>query len=157
VPADAAKPEAFVKRVLISAAAAAAVALSAALADASGVRAKLELRQTAVGVILVNARGFTVYAFTRDSRDEDACRAILRCLNVWPPVLTTGKPLAGPGLRAAMIGTITLRSGEKQVTYGGHPLYTYIADVNPGQTTYVNRLQFGGRWPAINSAGRTVK
>jgi len=146
-----------VRRVLISAAAAAAVASPAAFAHATGVRATLALRQTAVGTILVNARGFTVYAFSRDSRGKDACRAIRLCLSVWPPVTTTSRPLAGRGVRAALIGTITLGSGKKQVTYDGRPLYTYIADVRPGQTTYVNLFQFGGRWPAIDSAGRMVR
>jgi predicted lipoprotein with Yx(FWY)xxD motif len=146
-----------VKRVLISIAATAAVALPAALANASGVRAELELRRTAVGTILVNARGFTVYAFSRDSRNKDACKAIRLCLSVWPPVTTSGEPLAGAGVSSDLIGTITLRTGVKQVTYGGRPLYTYIADRRPGQTTYVNLLQFGGRWPAVNAAGREVK
>jgi predicted lipoprotein with Yx(FWY)xxD motif len=146
-----------VKRVLISVAVAAAVTLPAAFADAKGVRAKLELRRTAVGTILVNGRGFTVYAFARDSRNKDACQAIRLCLTVWPPVTTTGKPLAGPGVRANLIGTIRLRSGVKQVTYAGHPLYTYVADTRPAETFFVNIPQFGGRWPAVNSAGHDVK
>jgi predicted lipoprotein with Yx(FWY)xxD motif len=146
-----------VRRVLISAAAIAAMALPTALADASGVRAKLQLRHTADGMILVDGRGFTVYAFSRDSRGNDACQGIRLCLSVWPPVRTTGQPLAGPGLSASLLGTITLKNGAKQVTYGGHPLYTYIGDVSPGQTTYVNRFQLGGRWPAVNAGGHEVK
>jgi hypothetical protein len=43
------------------------------------------------------------------------------------------------------------------VTYAGHPLYRYIADTGPGQTSYINILQFGGRWPAVNGAGHEVK
>jgi predicted lipoprotein with Yx(FWY)xxD motif len=147
----------FVSRVVIALAATAAAALPAALADASGVRAKLQLRHTRIGTILVNARGFTVYAFSRDSRDKDACQQIHLCLNVWPPVTTTGKALAGPGVRASMLGTITLRNRVEQVTYAGHPLYTYIGDTVPGQTSYVNHFQLGGRWPALNAAGREVK
>jgi predicted lipoprotein with Yx(FWY)xxD motif len=146
-----------VSRVLFLLAATAVVALPTALADASAVRAKLQLRHTRLGTILVNSRGFTVYAFSRDSRDKDACQAIHVCLNAWPPVTTTTRPIAGPGVRAALIGTITLRGGAKQVTYRGRPLYTYIGDRSPGQTTYVNLLQFGGRWPAVNAAGREVK
>jgi predicted lipoprotein with Yx(FWY)xxD motif len=146
-----------VRKVLISVAAATVLALPTALADASGTRAKLQLRHTALGMILVNGRGFTVYAFSRDSRAKDACQGIHLCLNVWPTVKTTGQPLAGPGVRASLIGTITLRNGTKQVTYGGHPLYTYIGDVSPGQTTYVNRFQLGGRWPAVDPAGGEVR
>lgn len=145
------------KRVLIAVAAAAAVALSAGLADASGLHARLELRQTPLGKILVNGHGFTLYAFTRDRRNKDACQAIHVCLNAWPAVTSTGKPLAGPGVSAALIGTIKLKSGAKQVTYDGYPLYTYIGDTQPGETAFVNILQFGGRWPAVNAAGHEVK
>ena len=51
----------------------------------------------------------------------------------------------------------SLKNGKKRLTYGGHPLYTYGGDSGPGQTFYVNFLQFGGRWPAVNAAGGEVK
>lgn len=134
------------------------VALSAVpLAGASSSRAKLELRKTRVGTILVNSRGFTLYAFTKDGRDRDNCAQSSPCIRIWPPVSTVGAPIAGPGIRASLIGTITIKGRIRQVTYGGHPLYTYVADTSPGQTTYVNVLQFGGRWPAVNAAGQEVK
>ena len=146
------------RRTLIIIAVAAVSAVGAAsLAMAKAGPAKLELRKTRVGTILVNSRGFTLYAFTRDSRNHDACAALRSCLTAWPAVTTGGKAVAGPGVRASLIGTITLKGGIEQVTYAGHPLYTYIADVRPGQTSYVNFLQFGGRWPAVNAAGGEVK
>ncbi len=147
------------KRVLILIAVTAiSTSLTATLAGASGSRAKLELRRTSVGTILVNGSGFTVYAFTRDAKDQDACARIRGCLGAWPPVTTTGgRPAAGRGLEAKLIGTVTLKGGTKQVTYAGHPLYTYIADTGPAETFYVNLFQFGGRWPAVNAAGLEVK
>jgi predicted lipoprotein with Yx(FWY)xxD motif len=134
----------------------AAAALLAAPAGASGVRAKIELRQTSAGKILVNARGYTVYSFSRDSRNKDACQNIHVCLNVWPPVKTSGKPIAGPGVHQNLLGTITLKNGAKQVTYAGHPLYTYIGDTHPAETFYINLYQFTGFWPAVNGAGHNV-
>ena len=131
--------------------------LAASLASASGRRAKLGLRRTSAGMILVNGRGFTLYAFTRDSRNHDACAKIKHCLAAWPAVTTTGRPVAGPGVKPGLIGTITLKSGVKQVTYAGHPLYRYIGDQSPGQTYYINFLQFSGHWPALNAAGKEVK
>jgi predicted lipoprotein with Yx(FWY)xxD motif len=131
--------------------------LTATLAVASGSPAKLQLRRTGVGTILVNGRGFTLYAFTRDGHARDSCAGIPGCLGAWPPVTTSGKPLAGPGVRTGLIGTITLKGGVKQVTYAGHPLYTYAGDSGPGQTFYVNFFQFGGRWPAVSAAGLEVK
>lgn len=132
-------------------------ALPSAAADASGRRAKLQLRKTKVGTILVNGRGFTLYAFTKDSRNHDKCAKIKSCLGAWPALTTGGKPIAAKGVRASLIGTIKVKGVGQQVTYAGHPLYTYIADTSPGSTFYVNILQFGGRWPALNSAGQEVK
>lgn len=134
-----------------------AAAFITGLAGARTTRAKLQLRKTSVGKILVNARGFTVYAFTKDGRNKDNCAKITSCVGAWPVVATSGGAIAGPGVRASLIGTITLKGGVKQVTYAGHPLYTYVGDSSPGQTYYVNISQFGGRWPAINAAGREVK
>jgi predicted lipoprotein with Yx(FWY)xxD motif len=135
-------------------AAAVIAALAAGPAGAAG--STLKLRTTSVGTILVNGRGFTVYAFTKDGRNRDACAAISGCLSVWPVVSGASRPTLGPGVKRSLVGTITLKGGKKQLTYGGHPLYTYIGDSGPGQTSYVNFLQFGGRWPAGNAAGHLV-
>jgi predicted lipoprotein with Yx(FWY)xxD motif len=133
-----------------------AAAVPAALAEAHVGHTDLKLRKTSAGTILVDSRGFTLYAFTKDRRNHDACASIRNCLAVWPMLTVTGKPTAGPGVRRSLIGTITVK-GKKQVTYAGHPLYRYIADTAPGQTYFINILQFGGRWPAVNAAGQEVK
>jgi predicted lipoprotein with Yx(FWY)xxD motif len=130
---------------------------TAAVASASSRGEKLQLRRTGVGTILVNGRSRTVYAFTRDSRNKDACQGISGCLHVWPPVTSAGKPIAGSGIKSSLLGTITIKGGAKQVTYAGHPLYTYSGDSGPGQTGYVNFSAFGGRWPALNASGNEVK
>jgi predicted lipoprotein with Yx(FWY)xxD motif len=151
-------PFTAVKRIAILATIAAILAaLATATAVARGGGSTLQLRKTSVGTILVNSRGFTVYAFTKDTRNHDACVAISGCPKVWPPVTATGKPTAGKGVKQGLLGTIKLANGKRQVTYAGHPLYTYVADKSPGQTSYVNVLQFGGRWPALNAAGGEVK
>ena len=128
---------------------------AAAPAGAGSGGAKLQLRKTKVGTILVNSRGFTVYAFTKDTRNRDNCGSA--CLRFWPPVATAGRPIAGPGVRSSLIGTIRLKNGVEQVTYAGHPLYTYSQDTRPAETKYINLLQFGGFWPAMNAAGQEVK
>jgi predicted lipoprotein with Yx(FWY)xxD motif len=148
-----------VKRIVgvLAAVAAAAAVTQASVAAASGAAAKLQLRKTHVGTILVNGQGRTIYAFTKDRRNRDACVSIQGCRNVWPLVTTSGKPVAGRGVRTRLLGTITIGHGVRQVTYAGHPLYTYVADSGPGDTFYVNFAQFGGRWPALNAAGNEVK
>jgi predicted lipoprotein with Yx(FWY)xxD motif len=133
-----------------------AASLVPALAGAKGSGAKIELHNTKLGKILVNSRGFTIYAFTPDGRNKDRCAAIRQCLAVWPVVATSGRPIAGPGVKQSLLGTIKV--GHKtQVTYAGHPLYTYVGDFHAAQTTYVNILQFHGRWPALNASGKEVK
>jgi predicted lipoprotein with Yx(FWY)xxD motif len=147
-----------VKRILIAVLAAATLAaLATSTAGARVSRSTLKLRKTSVGTILVNGRGFTIYAFTKDGRNRDACASISGCLSVWPVVTDAAKPVLGRGVESSLVGTIRIKGGTKQLTYAGRPLYTYVADGGPGQTSYVNFLQFGGRWPAINAAGHEVK
>jgi predicted lipoprotein with Yx(FWY)xxD motif len=145
-----------VKRALILLTCIAALA-SATVAVAAGHRAKLKLGNTSLGKIIVNGRGFTIFMFTRDRKRRDNCVKVPECTSVWPPVTTSGRPVLGPGLKRSLVGTITLRPGVKQVTYGGHPLYTYSASSGPGDTSYVSFPQFGGTWYALNAAGHAVK
>ncbi|HEX3189912.1 MAG TPA: hypothetical protein VHS30_09005 [Streptosporangiaceae bacterium] len=54
----------------------------------------------------------------------------------------TGRPAAGPSV-TGRLGTITRPDDSAQVTYDGHPLYTYIADTAPGQA-HGNNLNLNG-------------
>jgi predicted lipoprotein with Yx(FWY)xxD motif len=120
--------------------------------------AKVQLASTTSGRILVDgSSGFTLYEFTKDSRNKDACVKVSGCVALWPPLTSSGKPRAGAGVRASLLSTIRLPSGARQVTYAGHPLYTYPADGAPAQTSYIGADQFGGRWYALNAAGHAVK
>ena len=117
---------------------------------------KVDLRSTRDGKILVNSSGFTLYAFTKDATKRDNCMKIRGCIAVWPPLTTTGNPVAGPGLEASLLGTVPYKGALKQVTYAGHPLYTYKGDDGPGSTKYIDESQSGGRWPALNASGQEV-
>jgi predicted lipoprotein with Yx(FWY)xxD motif len=119
--------------------------------------AKVQLRSTSIGKLLVNGSGFTLYMFTRDGHNKDTCVKINMCTGTWPPFTTTGKPKAGPGVSASKLSTISLSGGRKQVTYAGHPLYRYSFPLGPGDTTYTNTPEFGGTWLAINAAGQAVR
>ena len=146
------------KRMWTTVIAAALVAgIASALAAARSPRPAVQLRKTKLGKILVDAHGFTVYAFTRDKRNVDSCVKVKGCLPVWPAVTSSGKPVGGPGVKASLLGTIRLKHGVLQVTYAGHPLYTFGGDSHPGQTNNVNIYQYGGRWPAVNASGGEVK
>jgi len=119
--------------------------------------AKVELRKTSAGRILVTSSGFTLYRFSKDATKKDTCLKVSGCAENWPPLKTKGTPVAGHGVKASLLGTIRLPSGAKQVTYAGHPLYTYAQASERGETVYIGAEQFGGIWYAVNSAGHNVK
>jgi predicted lipoprotein with Yx(FWY)xxD motif len=133
----------------------ACLALTASLAIAGAGKPKLQLHATSLGKILVDNHGYTVYAFGPDKRNKDVCQNIFGCLAEWP-IVTPSAVLAGPGVKRSLIGEIKV-DGGKQLTYAGHPLYTFTRDDKPHETTYVNYLQYGGRWPALNAKGKLVK
>jgi predicted lipoprotein with Yx(FWY)xxD motif len=72
-----------------------------------------------------------------------------------PPLLTSGKPRAGAGVRAALLGTIKRAGGARQVTYRGHPLYTFKLE-HAGQTKGEGLTDFGPPFYAVSPAGAAV-
>ncbi len=85
----------------------------------------------ALGSILTDKDGKTLYFFTRDADGISACGAA--CLPSWP--LFYEKELAvGTGLNAADFGVITRADGAKQTTYKGLPLYRFVNDAAAGET-----------------------
>jgi predicted lipoprotein with Yx(FWY)xxD motif len=94
--------------------------------------------------VLTNARGFTLYSFAPDTPAASKCYG--SCAVYWPPV--TGTAAANPGL-PGRVGTITRTGGSRQLTYNGHPLYTYIGDTAPGQARGNNLNLNGGLWHEV--------
>jgi len=105
-----------------------------------------------LGQILVNGQGMTLYAFTKDTPDQSNCDA--KCLANWPALVSSGSPKLGPGVDASLIGTATLPSGEKIITYDHMPLYTFIKDTQPGQ---VNGEDVGSVWYTVSPDGKLVQ
>ena len=109
-------------------------------------------RQSALGSVVVNSAGHTLYLFGKDMNGRSACDG--QCAAYWPPLLSHGKPVVLPGLKAALVGTTTRADGSRQVTYAGHPLYLYVQDTKPGQTTGEGLQDFGAAWDALTPLGR---
>jgi predicted lipoprotein with Yx(FWY)xxD motif len=63
---------------------------------------------------------------SNDRGRESACRGT--CAVSWPPVLTSARPEAGPGVNQRAIGVIMRPDGTQQVTYHGRPLYLFNKD-----------------------------
>lgn len=104
-----------------------------------------------LGRIIVDSKGFTLYDFHKDKGTTSACYG--GCAAVWPPLLTEGNPKAGEGAMASKLGTTKRKDGTVQVTYAGHPLYTYEADTKPGDTTGNDISSFGAEWYALQPSG----
>ena len=117
----------------------------------SGASASVGVANNSLGSILVNANGRTLYLFKADSGTMSACTGA--CATAWPPLLASGTPTAGTGLAASKLGTITRSDGTHQVTYNGHPLYLFIKDTKPGQTTGQGVTAFGAAWFALIPSG----
>ena len=94
--------------------------------------------------VLTNAKGFTLYSFAPDTPATSKCYG--SCAAYWPPV--TGSPAAAAGLPGT-VGTIKRSDGSAQLTYNGHPLYTYIGDSAPGQAKGNNLNLNGGLWHEV--------
>jgi predicted lipoprotein with Yx(FWY)xxD motif len=101
------------------------------------------LKTTTIGgkTVLTNAQGRTLYSFAPDTPTTSKCYG--QCAQYWPPVL--GTAAAGTGLPGT-VGTIKRTDGSEQLTYNGHPLYTYVGDSAPGQANGNNVNLNGGLW-----------
>jgi len=106
------------------------------------------------GPILVDDKGMTVYLFVKDTGTASTCYA--QCATFWPPVLTTGKPQAGVGVDASLLGATTRTDGKVEVTYAGHPLYYFATDKAPGDTTGQGVNGFGDLWWVVKPSGVAV-
>ncbi len=104
-----------------------------------------------LGQILVDEKGMTLYAFTRDEPNTSNCAG--DCLKAWPPLHTAGKPQAGEGVDTSLLGATSLPDGTHVVTYNQMPLYYWIADVKPGDTTGQNVNEV---WFVVNPQGEMV-
>jgi predicted lipoprotein with Yx(FWY)xxD motif len=144
--------------VLIAAASGSAVASAQSGATSAHAARSTEvvLRHTSLGAILTTSSGFTLYEFTRDHGSEDSCMKIHGCSQAWPALESTGKPSAGPGVEGSLLSSVRVAGGAMQVTYAGHPLYTYSGD-SRGSTGYVGVNAFGGSWYALSASGHAVR
>ena len=105
-----------------------------------------------LGQVLVDSQGHTLYAFSKDSGGSSACTGA--CAKAWPPLtVEQGEPEPSNGAAAARIGTIDLPDGGRQVTYAGHPLYSFSGDKQPGEANGNGADAFGGTWSALKGSG----
>lgn len=107
------------------------------------------------GPVLTTGTGHTLYDFAPDTPGRSECITSV-CVELWPPLLVTGRPTVGKGLIQGMVGTIRRPGGTIQVTYGGHPLYTWRGDTKAGMITGQALLNAGGYWYVVSPSGQQL-
>jgi predicted lipoprotein with Yx(FWY)xxD motif len=133
-------------------AATALASLTAIASSATSKPATVKTGTSALGRIVVDGQSHTLYLFEKDKRGKSACSGA--CATNWPPLLTKGKPKAGAGAKAALLGTTKRADGSTQVTYNKHPLYTFVGDKGKrGATTGEGLDAFGAKWYVVAAKG----
>lgn len=107
--------------------------------------------RNSLGTILTDTHGRAVYMFEADKGPTSTCTG--GCAQAWPPLTTTGPPVAGAGVNAALLATSPRPDGTTQLNYNGHPLYYYDDDHGPGTTAGQGENAFGAKWYVLNPAG----
>lgn len=107
-----------------------------------------------MGAYLTDEAGRTLYIFDQDTRNKSECEDF--CTNTFRPYTVDGRPTAGGGAVAALLGTLDRGDGSTQVTYSGHPLYTYAGDISAGSRAGHGKVGFGGRWSAVGPGGEVA-
>jgi predicted lipoprotein with Yx(FWY)xxD motif len=79
------------------------------------------------GNLLANANGMTVYTFDRDvaGSGKSACNA--DCAAKWPPVVATSSDH-----QQGQFTIVVRDDGSRQWAFNGKPVYTWVADKQPG-------------------------
>lgn len=129
---------------------------TATAALASGAQAgTVGLADSKLGQILVDSEGRTLYLFKKDTTPTSTCTGA--CAAAWPPLRADGQATVGTGLNASLAGTSPRSDGAPQVTYNGHPLYSFVKDEKPGDTNGEGVTAFGGEWDAVTPAGTAAE
>ena len=144
------------RRVLASLIVVAGLALVVApTGSAAGGAATVKTRHGKLGTFLVGTNGRTLYLFEKDTKNKSKCSGA--CAANWPPALVSGKPKAGGKAVASKLGTTKRSDGKTQVTYNGHPLYTFVIDNNkPGSTKGEGVNAFGAKWYVVGTNGKKI-
>ena len=122
-------------------------------ADTTGVQlaaGDLTLTQSTFGPILSDRDGNTLYMYLPDTPDAATCTG--GCAGAWPPYLADAETSVGEGTNGDLYGTVAGEGGT-QLTYNGHPLYTFSGDSAAGDT---NGQGSGGTWFVLDADGNQI-
>jgi predicted lipoprotein with Yx(FWY)xxD motif len=99
--------------------------------------------------IVANSKGGALYTLSGDSKSNPKCTDAT-CRKNWPPLTVASaksKPTAAPGIKGKL--GVVHRGKIFQVTWNGHPLYTFAFDKGKGKAMGDGVVAFGGTWHVI--------
>jgi predicted lipoprotein with Yx(FWY)xxD motif len=120
-------------------------------ATASAAGTRITVSSSEFGPMVWGPKRQAIYVFQKDGFKRSRCYG--ECAEAWPPVYTSGAPVAGKGARKSLLGTARRRDGRLQVTYRGRPLY-YYAHESSGQVRCHDVNLNGGLWWVIGADGK---
>ena len=125
-------------------------ASASASSTQAGAAVDLKTASSSAGSIVVDAKGMSLYFFTKDTKDSGTSACTGSCLVQWPPLTTTSGSPAGEGVT----GKLGTTDGKKQVTLNGMPLYYFAKDTKPGD---ILGQGVGGVWYLSDPSGAMIK
>jgi predicted lipoprotein with Yx(FWY)xxD motif len=134
-------------------AAVATLALAAGTAFA-GSAATVGTASTSLGTVLVSSSGRTLYMLSGETTNKLLCTSST-CLKYWPPLWSATKPKVSGSAKSSLVNWFK-RSGKWQVTYAGHPLYTFAGDTKAGQVTGEGVKDGSATWWALSPSGAAM-
>ncbi len=127
-----------------------ALGIAAAAQASPGGAAHVAVHSSQYGKVLFTSGGKALYVFEADKGKTSHCYGA--CAKSWPPLLTKGTPVAATGADHMLLGVTMRKDGADQVTYDGHPLYTYSGDA-VGKAGCQHIDAFGALWLVIEPNG----
>jgi predicted lipoprotein with Yx(FWY)xxD motif len=119
---------------------------------ATAVPSIVGVADNAIGSIVVDSKGRTLYAFTKDVDGTSTC--VDGCAKAWPALLVNGDIVVGNGLDKGQFTTSARADGTKQLKLGKWPLYYFSGDTAAGET---NGQGSGGSWFVIGKDAKLIK
>jgi predicted lipoprotein with Yx(FWY)xxD motif len=96
---------------------------------------------TALGKVLTDAKGMTLYTYDKDADGMSNCYD--KCATNWPPLIAPADAKA-----EGDYGLTKRNDGSMQWTYDNMPLYLWVKDTAPGDTTGDG---VGGVWHVVKA------
>jgi predicted lipoprotein with Yx(FWY)xxD motif len=112
---------------------------------------------TEYGPILVDGDGAALYVLAEDTQNGGTSACTGDCTQEWIPLQSQGAPVAGTGVDATLLSTITRDDGTLQVTYNGRPLYHFDEDMAAGDTNGQGVEDEFGHWSLVSATGEPVQ